>query len=306
MWGGTRIAESYHRANTPTICAESWEVSDRPEGMSVVANGPLANTTLRELMETMPIEIVGNDPPSVFPLLTKIIDARKRLSVQVHPNDETAPSCGGEAKTECWYVLDAEPNAIVYAGLKPGTTAESFRLAMESSTLEDILTPLPVKNGDLIYIPGGRVHAIAEGCLLLEVQQNSNTTYRVYDWDRVDTNGKPRELHVDKALEVIDWNDNSSPMIEPRALQSDSPNDVWELIKSPYFQITRTQLKESILVEKDTNSFHLIFTVSGTTLIDSDLSVDTTPGTSCLLPAGIRNYRITPTQPGADIVCITR
>ena len=306
MWGGNRIAEIFARANTPSICAESWEVSDRPEGMSIVSNGPLKDTPLRELMETVSAEITGNPALSTFPLLTKIIDARKRLSVQVHPNDDNAQECGGEAKTECWYVLDAEPGSIVFAGVRSDMTQESFQQGIDTKSLSGTLTALPVTQGDLIYIPGGRVHAIAEGCLLLEVQQNSNTTYRVYDWDRLDATGASRELHIEKAFQVIDWNDSDDPIIKSRRLETEDADESWELVKSPYFRITRTQLTARQTVKKDTDSFHIIFPASGSVIIDSGLSVEVAHGQSCLVPAAITNYTISPRNEVADVICISR
>ena len=185
IWGGDKIIRLYNRQEPHGIYAESWEVSDRADGMSVVSVGPLAGKSLRDVVQTYPFDLFGAKVQAqVFPLLVKLIDSRDRLSVQVHPDVEMAKKYGGEAKTEMWYVLDAEPGAGVFAGLKSGVDAKALSEAMQTDRFEEILTRIPVTKGDAIFIPGGLVHSIDAGCLLLEVQQNSNTTYRIYDWNR--------------------------------------------------------------------------------------------------------------------------
>ncbi len=168
---------------------ESWEVSVHPAGPSLIANGPLAGRSLREVLPD-------------FHLLIKVIDARTRLSVQVHPNERTAPLTGGDPKTEMWCLLK---DGFIYAGLKPGTDSDAVASAVSSGRFEELLVRHDAKCGDAFFIPGGLVHAIGDDVKLFEVQQSSDTTYRLYDWGRVGKDGKPRELHVEKSLQAIDY-----------------------------------------------------------------------------------------------------
>jgi mannose-6-phosphate isomerase len=296
IWGGRRIPGVYHRPLPDGICAESWEVSDRPEGPSRIMNGPLAGATLGDVIHRFGPAVAGTR--GAFPLLVKLIDARERLSVQVHPDDRSAPSCGGEPKTEAWHVLDAAPGAQVFAGLKPGVTAAAFRAALAATRLEDCLRAVPVQTGDTLFIPGGRVHAIGEGCLLLEVQQNSNTTYRVYDWGRLGHDGRPRELHVEKAFQAIRWDDAGEPKTVPHPLSGPDDAASLELVVSPYFRIERLDLAGPRACRHDGHSFHALFTAGGAITVESDGEPVHVPfGRSCLIPAAIREYRLTPHAP---------
>lgn len=168
IWGGNKIASYYKRDLPPGVYAESWEIADRPEGMSVVTNGPLAGRDLFSLMKLYGEKLTGAHFAE-FPLLVKIIDAREKLSVQVHPDENGVKTVGGDAKSEMWYVLAAEPNAEIYAGLKPGITTENFKDALAKGKTGDLLRTVPVVKGDVVYIPGGRIHAIGPGCMILEV-----------------------------------------------------------------------------------------------------------------------------------------
>ena len=294
IWGGDKIVRHYDREEPPGIYAESWEVSTRPEGESIIRDGPLEGMPLRELVKTKGAELLGTEVKGDdFPLLIKLIDSKDRLSVQVHPDDETAAAYGGEAKTEMWYVLDAEPGARVYAGLRKGVTEEEFRKAIETNEFEDILIAVPVSKGDAIFIPGGLVHAIDRGCLLLEVQQNSNTTYRIYDWGRTGHDGKPRELHIDEALRVIKWEQEKKPMVEASAIEMPGHNKAWEILACPYFRMERFLVTEPMSCHNDGSSFHAIFVASGEASIGwDDLEIDVSPGTSCLMPAALKDYTL--------------
>jgi len=306
IWGGTRIAAVYGRDMEMDVCAESWEIADRPEGMSIVRNGPLAGRTLNELATERRADMLGlSANGDVFPLLIKIIDARQRLSVQVHPNDESAAVHGGDAKTEMWYVLDAEPDATIFAGLRAGTDPDSFRRALEDERLEETLCSLPARAGEAIYIPGGRVHAIGAGCLLLEVQQNSNTTYRVYDWGRVGTDGKPRELHVDQAFKVIDWGAGPVAAAQPQRVEGAGPNTCWEVISCEYFRVKRVDLREAETVSPG-GGFNALFTSAGTTVVQGGgMAEELAPGTSCLIPAALDSYTLTPRNGESQVLQIT-
>lgn len=296
LWGGHRIPGTFNRPVNMPRCAESWELSDRPEGMSVVANGPLSGQTFREVLSRYGPAILGSAATSAgFPLLIKLIDANRRLSVQVHPSDATAARFGGEAKTEMWYVLEGAPDARVFAGLTEGTTEASFRDAIANGTVEETLRSIPVKPGDAIYIPGGRVHAIAEGCLLLEVQQNSNTTYRVYDWGRLGADGQPRALHVEEAIQVIDWAGAEANPVPPEPLPDHEGMQRTRILASPYFDIQRWDLGTPCDHDVDPAGFEAIFVREGRVkLAWRSGSLSLTRGTSCLIPADLGHYALIP------------
>ena len=215
-WGG-RGLESFLGRKLPegAPIGESWELVDRPEAQSVVAGGPWAGRTLRQLMENHTPEIMGPAWPKTrpFPILVKWLDCRTRLSVQVHPPAGIAARLGGEPKTENWYFAHAEPGAAVYAGLRPGVTRESFERALAEDKVDQCLNDLAVHTGDSLLIPSGTMHAIDAGSLILEIQQNSDTTYRVYDWGRLGLDHKPRALHVRESLECLSANPTKSPQL---------------------------------------------------------------------------------------------
>ncbi|CUH97779.1 hypothetical protein P22_3923 [Propionispora sp. 2/2-37] len=248
VWGGTRLQQLFARELPGAAIGESWEICTRENGMSVVANGGWAGKTLQELLAAHPREILGerNAAAGNFPLLVKFIDANDNLSVQVHPSDEYAFRVEREpGKTEAWYVLAARENAQIVYGLKAGISRERFIQAVASSTVGDMLRTVPVKAGDMIFVPAGLVHALLEGVVVCEVQQNSDTTYRVYDYDRPGTDGKPRELHVNKALDVIDFD------LQPEADFSNNR------IACEYFSMETCRIAGE--QQENTNNHYLIF-----------------------------------------------
>jgi len=216
VWGGRELARRLGRGLPGTQpIGEAWEIVDREEAQSVVADGPLKGKTLHELWTLHREDVFGRGHGNAgprFPLLCKLLDARDRLSVQVHPPAAIAPHLGGEPKTEMWYFLSCDPGSRIYAGLAPGTTRESFAAALRSGTVEKCLHVLPTQEGDSIFIPSGRLHAIGEGNLIVEIQQNSDTTYRVFDWNRAGLDGKARALHVEQSLVSTDFGDFSPPL----------------------------------------------------------------------------------------------
>lgn len=306
-WGGDAIIRRYQRQAPPGIYAESWEVSDRAEGMSVVCNGPLAGRTLAEVITLWGGDLLGTAvAANRFPLLIKLLDARETLSVQVHPDDQTAARHGGEAKTEMWYVLEAAPDAAVYAGLKHPIDPATFRQRAKDGTLEPLLNRVPVRPGDAVFMPGGRVHAIGAGCLLLEVQQNSDTTYRIYDWGRMGYDGKPRALHLDEALAVIDWTPVTEALATARRLDSVGRNERWEVLDSPWFRMERLDLREQWPLSHDGSSFQVIFVADAPLrLVWEGQSLDLAPGTSCLIPAALTTCQLVPQHETAWVLRIT-
>jgi len=308
IWGGNRIETLYKRSSCPEICAESWEISDRHDGMSVVANGVLSGASLHQIVETMPDELFGPDRhETAFPLIVKIIDAKQRLSVQVHPDDKTAKVLNAEAKTEMWYILSAKPGAKLFAGLKENTTEKDFTRSLKENSVEQLLNSIPVHEGDSIYIPGGTVHAIGEGCLILEVQQNSNTTYRVYDWNRVDKNGNSRELHIKEALQTINWTAGNCSVKRIGDMINSKGNQVQIIVSSPYFTTSRLELRAREVLKNPCHGFSIIFTVKGSLAIEANgLKQILSSGQTCLLPAIISEYSLIPIDSKASAIHINQ
>ncbi|MGA0848535.1 MAG: type I phosphomannose isomerase catalytic subunit [Chthoniobacterales bacterium] len=216
VWGGREFASRLGRSLPGTQpVGEAWEVVDREEAQSVVSDGPLRGKTLHDLWTHHRAEVFGPrhaDAGPRFPLLCKLLDARDRLSVQVHPPAAVAPRLHGEPKTEMWYFLACDPGSRIYAGLVPGATRASFEEKLGRGEVEDCLHVLPTREGDSIFIPSGRLHAIGEGNLIVEIQQNSDTTYRVFDWNRTGLDGRPRDLHIDESMISTDFEDFAPPL----------------------------------------------------------------------------------------------
>ena len=227
IWGGQAL-KTFFGKDIPTDkpIGESWELADLPEDKSEIMNGPLAGRGIDSVIEEFGEDITGKSdyrPP--LPLLIKILDAQNDLSVQVHPDAETVKRTGkGDPKTECWYIIDAEPGAVIYKGLKPGTTKEQFAQAIQEGTCAELLEKVKVKAGECHFLPSGTAHAIDKGLLIAEIQQPSDTTYRVFDWNRLDASGKSRQLHIEDALESIHFDpsgDNLSVETVGRLVDSD-------------------------------------------------------------------------------------
>jgi len=238
VWGGQAIARAFGRTLPPgRVIGESWEVVDRPEAQSVIRDGPYAGRTLRAIIEAHGGEVMGPrwNPARPFPILVKWLDCRERLSLQVHPPAEKAPALGGAPKTENWFIADTAPGAALIVGLRPGVTRAQFEQAAAGGTLEQCLNRLPLAPGDSILVRSGTVHAIDAGNLILEIQQNSDTTYRVYDWGRTGLDGKPRQLHWREALESIRWD---AP--DPRPVRAAPEPAV--LAACPEFRLRRVPL----------------------------------------------------------------
>jgi mannose-6-phosphate isomerase len=206
IWGGQRLREVFGK-DLPAgeKIGESWEIADLPEGRSTIGNGPLREQTLGDAVRRHVEEITGTrDFPTQFPLLIKFLDAQDVLSVQVHPDPETCRRMGrGDPKTECWYVIRAEPGAVIYKGFRQAVTREQFAKAIADGTAAELLAAVPVRPGECHFIPAGTVHTLGAGLLIAEIQTPSDTTYRVFDWNRVDDTGKLRSLHIAEALESI-------------------------------------------------------------------------------------------------------
>lgn len=254
IWGGTNLITKYHaRSNFSTI-AEAWIFSTHKDGPCLVKNG----NKLSELVMKSPY-------------LIKILDSRDTLSVQVHPNDEVARIQEGDnGKSEVWYILDHEPNAFIYLGLKRETTKEEFAIAVENGTLLDYLQRIEVKTGDFFYIAAGTIHALGEGITALEIQQSSNATYRLYDYKRVDDEGKERELHIEKGLNAIDFSKIGMTSYQD-VKQHKSDNYVENiLIECEYFNVKHYQFNKKIRLSFDPDKVNSLVILSGIGSIDGE------------------------------------
>ena len=240
IWGG-RSLETLYRRDLPTSgrYGESWEITDRAEGVSVVRNGPWAGRGLDWVIREHGSEVLGrlSAPGGRFPWLMKILDARENLSLQVHPPASKATELGGEPKTEMWYVARADPGACLYAGLKGGVTREDFARGIANGTVASCFHEIRVQAGDALFVPSGRVHALGAGLVIFEVQQNSDTTYRVFDWNRLGADGKPRALHVEQSMACIDFSDFEPCLINP-VYETRSGLEVRSLVRDPLFSIS--------------------------------------------------------------------
>jgi len=245
IWGGDRIFTHFGRPRTgDEPIGESWEVADLETDQSTVRDGPLAGTRLEQLRDEWKAELLGGAPlfEGRFPLLIKFLDAHQSLSVQVHPSEAVARRLGGRVrvKNEAWYVLATEPDGAIYHGLEPGVTAETFRQAMTTGRVEGVLRRVPVQAGQCYYLPSGTPHALGAGVLVAEVQTPSDITYRAYDWGRVDPNtGRPRELHLDQAIECIDFTTPSPSPQQAAQTQHRDGVETTRLVECDSFRIER-------------------------------------------------------------------
>lgn len=304
IWGGRRIAETFNREIPLAHCGETWEVSTRAASPSRILNGTLSGMTLDKAWP-----VLSAPKPDRFPLLIKLLDAQDDLSVQVHPGCPVPSGSSGEPKTEMWYILDASPEACIFAGLKPDTTPAQFRKALQENRIADCLLRHPAKAGQAIFIPGGTVHAIGAGCLIYEVQQNSDTTYRVFDWNRKDSRGHQRELHVEPALRVIDWHATPPSPIDAPWTPFDPA--VPPLIESPWFRFRHLRIGDGIpLAMEPGNSLAVLFVLEHAICIEQ---AERPPlllkaGESALVPrADLAACRLTAVDPArpSDILLTT-
>lgn len=296
IWGGTNIKKHFGRKTPFDKVAESWDVTCRDDGMNIVENGGLRGKTLKAVLDKYGEKILGASSTGKygerFPLLIKIIDAADKLSVQVHPDDDFARKNGeANGKNELWYIVAAKKGAKLVWGLKENITKEGFREAVKDGTVEETLHTVPVKPGDSFFIKAGTVHAILDGILLMEIQQNSNTTYRIYDWGRVGKDGKPRELHVAKAIDAIHF---GKPLTKDSQASVVKKGDtqIQTIIRSKFFDIDKIAV-ESEYANTTHDSFLTVNVIEGTGKITSDkFEEDLKAGDALLLPAYLGDYKI--------------
>jgi len=300
VWGGTKLKTLFNKAIPYTHTGESWEIASHKHGQSIVRNGPYSGLTLKELLEQHGDEIVGKTygPHDLFPLLVKLIDATADLSVQVHPNDMYAAlhEGGGLGKSEAWIVLDATLGSRLVVGLTDHVTKEDFKQAIKDGNVEKYLNQVEVQPGDVIHIPAGLLHAIGSGIMLAEIQQNSDTTYRVFDWNRVGLDGKSRTLHIDQSLDVIDFNHNFSTSPVNGDTVSFNGYDHTCYIINQYFTIETIQVSasyQSLRVE----DFELFMVLDGNGVIQGDFeTLSICKGDSLMIPKSLNMYQFVGTM----------
>lgn len=295
VWGG-RALEQYHYRLPEGPIGEGWMIGDHPNGTTVVANGVLADTGLDEIRERFGVSVLGNKGVSAkngrFPLLVKLLDCNDDLSIQVHPDDRYHGLPPGElGKTEMWYILAAEPGAKIVYGLQPGVTRDELEMAIHNNRVMDCVQVVSVEAGDSFYIPAGTVHALGAGILVAEVQQNSDTVYRLYDYDRLGLDGKPRELHIEHSLEAISY----GPTGATRMKTDPTTRNQWSnLVYSPFFITEKGIVSGKWELETDEDSFQILLICSGAGFIRwgrESLSINA--GECLLLPASLGNYVLT-------------
>jgi mannose-6-phosphate isomerase len=280
IWGGKMLRETFGR-ETPKgkRIGESWELADLPEDKSKIINGELAGETLEQAISKYPEEITGPGKFSLpFPLLIKFLDCGEVLSVQVHPDKETCRRMGkGDFKTECWYIIQAAPGAVIYKGLKPDVTREKFGQAIKEGKVEKMLNTVEGKVGQCHYLPAGTAHAIGAGLLIAEIQTPSDTTYRVFDWNRVDASGRARPLHIEEAMESIHFDSSGDNL---------SVTTVGRLVDSDYFKVDKGHQMRNCEVLLSPGQMKTLIVLSGFgTILGSTTVVDFKAGDTLLVPA---------------------
>lgn len=293
IWGGTKLKTVLNKPITSEITGESWELSTVDGDVSMIANGAFEGKSLLELIDAYPNEILGTQVHQKFgkqfPLLFKYLDAREDLSIQVHPNDALAKARHNSfGKTEMWYVMQADPNSRLIVGFKEDSNAQEYVAHLENKTLLNILDQVPVRVGDVFFLETGTVHAIGAGLLIAEIQQTSDITYRLYDFDRTDAQGNQRELHIDLALEAINYN-----KVEAKKGYSKTQNVSNNMVDCPYFTTNFIALQGEMAVSKNGDSFTVYMCTDGEfklTLGEKDYHYRT--GDTVLVPAGLKHYSL--------------
>jgi mannose-6-phosphate isomerase len=294
IWGGRRLETEFGKDLPPNKkIGESWEIVDRPEAQSIVRKGPLAGQSLHDLWTHRRVEIFGDLPEaSRFPLLIKLLDAQEKLSLQVHPPASVATELGGEPKTEFWYVAKADPGAELYVGLREACSPQDFQRSINEGTVVDRVQSIRVKTGDAMFLPAGRFHAIGAGNLLVEIQQNSDSTFRVFDWNRAGERGQKRALHIEEAVRSIDFDDCNPQLVRPNG-------EV--LLRDALFEIQKWTVK----VPREIvpwGQFAILCLLEG---IASIAGVELSPGEFCLIPVTLKNRQISAVNEQATLLRVT-
>lgn len=294
IWGGEKLSQHFNKDSSSIKLGESWEISTVPNDISVVSNGELKGKSLQELLKAYKTELLGENNfkrfGEQFPLLIKFIDAKQDLSIQLHPNDELAKTRHKSfGKTEMWYVMQADKDANLIVGFNQKVDKETYLKHLENKTLTQILNFDKVKEGDTYFIEAGRVHAIGAGVMLAEIQQTSDITYRVYDWDRLDADGNERELHNDIAIDAFDFGMKDDFRVEYQKLKNTSN----EMVTCPFFTTNFIELDSKLEKENTLDSFIVYMCVDGKVEVSTGTTKDViSKGETILIPASIKNYKL--------------
>lgn len=295
LWGGTKLKTVYGKDCPLEKVAESWELSTHKDGLTIIGSGENKGDTLLSYVEKYGKQVLGtkctldND----IPILIKFIDAKDALSIQVHPDNEYALKNENDfGKTEMWYVIDAEPDAKLIYGFKNDISKEQFKKAIEENTLEQLVNEVDVQAGDVFFITPGTMHAIGKGIVIAEIQQRSNVTYRIYDFGRVGTDGKPRELHIDKALDVTNLTASKNAKKEYTLNKYDG-FEKGNLSSCEYFNVDLLNITESATLNCDETSFNCVTVLDGNCTISGKDNLDVNKGESVFIPASYGEYKIT-------------
>ena len=289
IWGARNLERLYGKQLPATVpIGESWEISDRPGDVSVISNGPLAGKDLHWLVENLRTDLLGDAKLEAgrFPLLIKLLDAQEKLSLQVHPPASKATELRGDPKTEMWFIADALPGSELYVGLKRGVTRADFERRVGDGSVAECFHRVPVGVGDSMFLPSGRVHAIGAGLVIFEIQQNSDTTYRVFDWNRVGLDGKPRELHVPQSLASIDFNDFEPALVSGKLIQHAS-HSIRRLVDHELFTVDQFDVQRRDEITILGTKMQIIGVVSGGVRVACRLKTNPVlrAGEFCLIPA---------------------
>lgn len=293
IWGGNRLREEYGKQLDSDRIAESWELSCHKDGQSVITGGEFDGKTLSDYIAAKGKGVLGKNCGrfEYFPVLIKLIDAKDNLSVQVHPSNEYALRVEGEyGKTEMWYIVDCDPGAELLYGFKHEISKEEFAERIANNTLLEVTNNVPVHKGDVFFIESGTLHAIGKGILIAEIQQNSNTTYRIYDYGRVGKDGKPRELHVNKALDVTKL--APAEQYPETPVEKKDGYDIKLLSKCEYFTTYRVNVETKAELDADENSFNSILVLEGEPVISGGETVSAKKGESVFISAGTGKYTV--------------
>ena len=306
VWGGRRLHELYRKQLPPAIpVGESWEISDRLGDISIVANGAFAGKDLHWLIEHLGEDLLNGAKlqDGRFPLLIKILDASDKLSLQVHPPASKAQLLGGEPKTELWYIAEAQPGAELYVGLRHGCTREQFTQKLADGSVADCFHRLSVKTGDAMFLPSGRVHALGAGMVIFEIQQNSDTTYRVFDWLRAGLDGKPRELHVNQSLESIDFLDFEPAPLRPTGLRGSKA--VRSLLRDQLFSVDLAVLRATEALPLSSGIMRIVGVVRGELVVRyASGNLNLSAGQFCLIPARLVEVSLEGVGEQTECLCV--
>lgn len=304
IWGGSLLSDFCQKNNTPDSCGESWEISNVKGDISVITNGSLNGTPFSSAIETYKEALVGKvcyqKYGTDFPLLIKFLDAQQDLSLQVHPDDTVARAKHNSfGKNEMWYILNAEKDARVITGFKKDVSKEEVKNSIEDNTILSLTNEVPVAADDVINVPAGRIHTIGAGIVLAEIQQSSDVTYRIYDFDRKDKSGNKRELHIEDSLEALDLKE----LKEPKTSYSKKENEEYEIVWNQYFHVSKLDLTKNYNLKNNGDSFKILINVGNTVTIENGNNETVLkPYETVLIPASILESTISVSEEKASLL----